>query len=162
MEERYLFFILLLGAVFIVSAVMAFMAIDVLRGGKKSDVTEEIAAKVASLGLKDMAYTIRQQKCKSLEKVGGIWLIKDCKGDVYFKIFMDKGTFGGYCVDSSDKREIFKKAGKLLIPPQTCLNESLVDTRIIDEKREKLGLEVYNICGRYVIMRENCLIGVIR
>jgi hypothetical protein len=122
---------------------------------KKVDITAEIAklnpdeATVKALNYAD---------CKSLEKSEKVWIIKDCKGDYYFKLFLaENGYMLGKCTEWKNPREAFIKL-KDFLPIKECVNQSAEDKLL----RESNFSRTYEVCGLKILFNEECILGVRR
>ena len=97
---------------------------------------------------------IESQECKSLEKDDS-WTIKDCNGELYYKIFFkDDGFYLGYCAAGSAK-EAFQKVGSHLTPPKGCAS-GIEEQLVMSEN----GTDIYKVCGLTVIFQGECITGV--
>lgn len=138
-------------AVLIVFVITLSLFLTYIFSKPKIDITAEIAK------LNPDSTTIRvlnQADCKSLEKYDGYWVVKDCKGDYYFKFFLhENGYVLGYCTSWSTPREGVLKLREFF---GDCL-----DLNANDEEKMRIGDEIwYSICGRGFVFREECIVGV--
>jgi hypothetical protein len=121
---------------------------------KKVDITAEIAklnpdeATVQALNYAD---------CKTLEKSENVWVVKDCKGDYYFKLFLKKdGYVLGYCTSWSEPREAVFKLKPFV---GDCVDLNAEDKDITQAGMKRVGLTKYSICGREFVFAGECIIG---
>jgi len=142
---------IVIASVLIFSLLISYLALNLT--GKKVDITAEIAklnpdeATVKALNYAD---------CKSLEKGEKVWIVKDCKGDVYFKFFLGEGGYVfGPCTNWSTPREAYLKLKDYL---------SIKECRDV-QKEDKLlwetdTIKAYEVCGVRISFMDECIVGV--
>jgi len=103
---------------------------------------------------------IKGQKCDRLSKEEKFWIVKGCKDDVYFKIFLqNNGYYLGYCTSFNTPREAFLKLKKFF--GLGCPDLTKDDVEITSKVFQKIGLREYDLCGgRQVIFKEECILSV--
>jgi hypothetical protein len=144
---------ILIASVLIFSLFISYLALNL--SSKKVDMTAEIAK------LNPDEATVKALKsadCKSLEKSEKVWTVKDCKGDVYFKLFLaENGYTLGYCTSWQEPREAFLKL-KDFLSIKECVNQSAEDKLLLGSDSHK----VYEVCGLKILFNEECILGVRR
>jgi len=82
----------------------------------------------------------------------------DCKGDYYFKLFLrDNGYYLGYCTSWSSPREAVLKLKDFV---GDCIDLNATDKYITTAGIEGAGLKMYSVCGREIVFKDECIVGV--
>jgi len=96
--------------------------------------------------------------CKNLEKGKKVWVVKDCKGDYYFKLFLqDNGYYLGYCTSWSSPREAVLKLKDFV---GNCVDLNAMDKDITQAGMRRAGLTKYLVCGREFVFKDECIVGM--
>ena len=153
MEARILLPIVI-ASVIIFSLFISYLALNL--SSKKVDITAEIAK------LNPDEATVKALKsadCKSLEKGEKVWIVKDCKGDYYFKLFLaENGYTLGYCTSWQEPREAVLKLRAFV---GDCVDLNAEDKDLTLPEMREYGLAQYSVCGRKFLFREGCIIGTV-
>jgi hypothetical protein len=122
---------------------------------------QKLVSQLSKLNLSETTLNlIKNQKCNQLLKEEKFWIVKGCREDVYFKIFLqNNGYYLGYCTSFSAPREAFLKLKKFF--DLDCLDLGKEDIEITSKVLQKIGFREYDLCGgRQVIFQDECILSV--
>jgi hypothetical protein len=119
----------------------------------------DVLAEVAKLSPDETTVQVlKYADCKTLEKSEKFWIVKDCNGDYYFKIFLvNNGYVLGYCTSWSTPREAVLKLKYFI---GDCVDLNAEDKDLTSSGMRRAGLTKYSACGREIIFRDECIVGV--
>ena len=147
--------ILLIIFITFITFLIAFELSNRTSGGSEQQV--DITTELETIGLEDVQIEmVNASNCEMMDKRDGIWTIKRCSDDLYFKVFLEEGeyTFGA-CTKWTTEREAFLKLANVL-PIKECKN-----TDAEDSFDGQMGsIQIYNVCGLRVFFRDDCIVGV--
>jgi len=120
----------------------------------------DISAEIAKLN-PDQAtiQALNFAECKTLEKGEKVWVVKDCKGDYYFKFFIGEGGYVlGYCTNWSTPREAILKLRAFV---GDCVDLNSEDEDLSFPEMREYGLAQYSVCGRKFLFQGECITGTV-
>ena len=118
---------------------------------------DKILAEIARLNPDEATIQVlKYAECKTLEKKENVWIVRDCNGDYYFKLFLaEDGYMLGKCTEWKTPREAFIKLRDFL-PIKECVNVTAEDKLL----RESNIARVYEVCSLKIAFVEECIVGV--
>ncbi len=151
MKNRRKILLLILAVVLLSTFLSIFLIKKVKFNGDK------VLSEIAKLNPDEATIRIlKYAECKTLEKKENVWIVKDCKGDYYFKLFLaEDGYMLGKCTEWKTPREAFIKLRDFL-PIKGCADVNAEDRLL----RESNFARVYEICGLKIAFVEECIVGV--
>jgi len=100
---------------------------------------------------------LKYAECKTLEKSEKVWIVKDCNGNYYFKLFLQNGGYYlGYCTNWVTPREAVLKLEPFI---GKCIDLNAEDKEVTQEGMRRAGLVKYLVCGREIVFKDECVVG---